>query len=286
MTPLPEAIAPAKRQFVPSISDGKGKIIKLHEFNDNTIIPLEVIDKMDVTEFIVSQQQDPECIFDAIIRDPFDLSEYFHNGKVNYLTIPMRQKIAHSIGLYEIPILPIRETRGALINYYASLQSQLIYFDQNVSVYHVQPDGNCLYRSLSHIIFGTENCFEILKYNLIIHSTQHHYNVMHRSGKLSEQELHEHIDLISPLNEWGTNVELNMLAALARIDILLLDCTDVNSMNWNILPNYIHNQLDIPIECDPIFNAHRVCILLVDLAVSNETNILIPYFLLSNVSSQ
>ena len=120
----------------------------------------------------------------------------------------MRQKIAHSIGLYEIPILPIRETRGALNNYYASLQSQLTtYFDQNVSVYHVQPDGNCLYRSLSHIIFGTENCFDILKYNLIntfIASTQHHYNVMHRFGILSEQELHELIDLITPPNAWGT----------------------------------------------------------------------------------
>ena len=58
-------------------------------------------------------------------------------------------------------------------------------------------------------------------------STQHHYNVMRKSGILSEQELHEHINSISAPNAWGTNVELNMLAALARIDILLVDCTDV-----------------------------------------------------------
>ena len=58
---------------------------------------------MDVTEFIVSPRRDPECIFDAIIRDPFDLSEYFHNGKVNNLTIPMRQKIAHSIYCLRYP---------------------------------------------------------------------------------------------------------------------------------------------------------------------------------------
>ena len=70
---------------------------------------------------------------------------------------------------------------------------------------------------------------------------------MHRSGILSEQEFHEHINLFSVPNAWSTNVELNILAALARIDILLLDCTDVNSMNGNILPNHIHNQLDIPI---------------------------------------
>ena len=181
------------------------------------------------------------------------------------LTIPLRQNIAHSIGLYEIPILLIRETRGALSNYYTSLQAQLTtYFDKNVSVYYVQPDGNCLYRSLSHIIVGTENFFEILEYNLIntfMTSTQHHYNVMRKSGILSEQELHEHINSVSAPNAWGTNVELNMLAALARIDILLVDCTDVNSMNLNILPNNLHNQLDIAIECDPIFNAHKVCIL-------------------------
>ena len=173
---------------------------------------MEVVDKMDIAEFSVSPLSDPECIFNAIIRDPYDLSEYFRNGMVNNLTIPMRQRIAHSIGLYEIPILRIRETRGALSNYYTSLRAQLtIYFDQNVSVYNVQPDGNCLYRSPSHIIFGTENFFEILKNNLIntfMTSTQHHYNLMLKSGILSEQELHEHINSISAPNAWGTNVEL------------------------------------------------------------------------------
>ena len=34
-----------------------------------------IIDKMDIAEFIVSLLSDPECIFDAIIRDPYDLSE-------------------------------------------------------------------------------------------------------------------------------------------------------------------------------------------------------------------
>ena len=47
-SPLQEVIAPAKREFGLNISDGKGKRIKLHEFSDNTIIPLEVIDTMDV----------------------------------------------------------------------------------------------------------------------------------------------------------------------------------------------------------------------------------------------
>ena len=54
--------------FVPNISDGKGKIIKF-EFNDDTIIPLKVIEKMDITESIVSPPSDLECIFEEIIRD-------------------------------------------------------------------------------------------------------------------------------------------------------------------------------------------------------------------------
>ena len=88
------------------------KIIKLYEFNTNSISPLEIVENMDIAEFIVSPLSDPECIFDAIIRDLYDLLEYLRNGTVNNLTIPMWQKIAHSIGLYEIPILPIRETQG------------------------------------------------------------------------------------------------------------------------------------------------------------------------------
>ena len=90
---MPEAIAPAKRESFPNISDDKSEIIKLHEFNDNAISPLEVIDKIDVSELLVSPLSDRECIFDAIIRDSYDLSEYFHSGTVNNLTIPMRQKL-------------------------------------------------------------------------------------------------------------------------------------------------------------------------------------------------
>ena len=67
ITLLPEAIAPAKRESVPNISDSKGKIIKLHEFNANTISPLGVVDNMNIAEFIVSPLSDPEYIFDAII---------------------------------------------------------------------------------------------------------------------------------------------------------------------------------------------------------------------------
>ena len=40
-------------------------MVKSLKFNANTISPLEVVDKMDITEFIESPLS--ECIFDAII---------------------------------------------------------------------------------------------------------------------------------------------------------------------------------------------------------------------------
>ena len=43
-SPLFDTVTPAKREFVLSDTDGKGEVIKLNEFNDNTLIPLESIE--------------------------------------------------------------------------------------------------------------------------------------------------------------------------------------------------------------------------------------------------
>ena len=127
-----------------------------------------------------------DCIFDGVIQDPFDFSVYFSNGSVDNLTLRMRVQLAKKIGLDSIPIIQIRERRTTISRYYETLQRQLsAYFDRNVSVYAVLPDGNCLYCALSHFIFGTKINFGILKHNLISKFTtspQHHINVMKTSG--------------------------------------------------------------------------------------------------------
>ena len=76
---------------------------------------------------------------------------------------------------------------------------------------------------------------------------------MGRSGIFSEQDLHCHIDRIRSPNEWGTNTELNMVGASARIDVVSIDATDVDPNNWSIHPVYIHEHLEVPLECDPIY---------------------------------
>ena len=44
-----------------------------------------------------------------------------------------------------------------------------------------------------------------------------------------------------------------MLGAIAGIDTLIVDCIDANSVNWNVRQNYLHSQLEVPFQCDAIF---------------------------------
>ena len=93
--------APAKRESVLSDSDGKNNVIKLNEFNNNTLIPLESI----------HVSMDADYAFDGIPRDPQDFSQFLLNSSFNIFTIEMRQRLAHSIGIDNVFIQPDREIR-------------------------------------------------------------------------------------------------------------------------------------------------------------------------------
>ena len=69
-SPLLYTLTPAKRDSVLSGADGKGKIIKLNEFNDNTLIPLQPTDTRIETE----------CVFDRILRNPLGRSKILPNS--------------------------------------------------------------------------------------------------------------------------------------------------------------------------------------------------------------
>ena len=156
-------------------------------------------------------------------------------------------------------------SRGPILHYYQSLKARLRNkFGPQIYLCPVYGDGNCLYRTLSHVIFGSESSYRVLKHSLIskFKSTPaHFYNVMRRSGIFSEQELIEHMDRVSVLNEWGTNTELNMIGALARINVLSINATDIDPHYWNIQPVYIHEQLEVPLECDPIYDGRKLGVL-------------------------
>ena len=97
----------------------------------------------------------------------------------------MRINIAHSIGLGTEEFIPNREDlsiRGTYLRYYTSLTTKL--FDKFGIDFHLCPvygDSNCLYRALSHIIFGNERSHHVLKKCLIYEfeaNPRSCYNVM------------------------------------------------------------------------------------------------------------
>ena len=125
------------------------------------------------------------------------------------------------IAAYENTLVNIIDS--CLGQYYRSLRIRLSQmFGDTLNMCPVIGDGNCLYRSLSHIILGIEKHYDDLKSKLITkfrNSPEHTLNVMHMSGITSEEELDDHFELINTPNEWGTNVELVIFGALAHLDI-------------------------------------------------------------------
>ena len=81
-------------------ADGKRKVIKLNEFNDNTLIPLEPTDT----------RMDTECVFDRILRNPLGHSEILPNSSFNNFTIEMRLKLAQSLGIDGAFIQPLEKS--------------------------------------------------------------------------------------------------------------------------------------------------------------------------------
>ena len=150
-------------------------------------------------------------------------------------------------------------------NYYSCLKLRLPqHFGQHLDICPVMNDGNCLYRSLSHIIFGTE-MYEQLKTNLtrkIYENPEHMVNVMQMSGITCDQEFTEHLDCIRVRNEWGTNVELAILGALAQVDVLLTNATHVDSHFWRIETVFMGDKLMISTQYNPLYEGQKLGVVL------------------------
>ena len=142
---------------------------------------------------------------------------------VNNFSLCMRVQLAQSIDIdCRTNISTRTETSirdSNFQNYYLCLKLSLSqHFVQHLDIYPVMGDGNCLYRSLSHITFGTETMYEQLRTKLIrkiYENPEHIVNVMQISGITCDQEFSEYLDCIRVQNEWGTYVELAILGALA-----------------------------------------------------------------------
>ena len=51
------------------------------------------------------------------------------------------------------------------------------------------------------------------------------------------------------------------------IDTVIVDCIDANHLNWNVRKNYIQSQLEVPMQCDAIFEGQNCVCYTTDLTV-------------------
>ena len=195
----------------------------------------------------------------------------FQAESVNNFSLAMRINLAISIDMARELIIPERSARYNIVDktlheHYAVIELKLSQiFGRTFYICPVIGDGNCLYRAIYHIIFGTETLFAELNEKLLQkfnNSPEHIMNLLHMSGITCQQDLNEHLNVIKKSNEWGTNVELTILGALAQIDVLIINATHYDPQLWRADNVYLHENLIIPAECSDIYNGNKLGVLL------------------------
>ena len=142
--------------------------------------------------------------------------------------------------VHHIPIRPTDFTgaRVTSISYYSrmrtNLQSQF-----NLRLVPVMGDGNCLFRSLSHIIFGDESEHNNVRLSLINTFAQSDYvSAFCGIQGYNELSFQQHLCNMRRNHTWGTVNELIMLGILARINVSYINAMTTSPSQWAITGVY------------------------------------------------
>ena len=179
---LSPVLSHAKKRVMMADSERKSKVSKIFEFSQSSVVTLEDPENNAFQSNRVTFESS-DVVFNAtIIRHP-SMTGHSEIALINNFTLAMRCNLV----LENEAILPNREdilSRGPILHYYQSLKARLRNkFGPQIYLCPVYGDGNCLYRTLSHVIFGSESSYRILEHSLIskFKSTPaHFYNVMRR----------------------------------------------------------------------------------------------------------
>ena len=174
----------------------------------------------------------------------------------------MRRALADSISLQHLPIRSI-DFAGATtisIRYYSIMRTHL-QSRFNMRLVPVMGDSNCLFRALSHIIFGNESEHQNVRISLIhifeqspcvaafcsiqgynVISLQLHLNAMKRTDVT-----------------WGTVNEPIMFRILAHINVSYVNAADQDPSKWVIID--VNNENTLGISNDPIFEGKSSIVL-------------------------
>ena len=221
----------------------------LDEVSDTIIKPIRVLDKPEMDVITTS----------VFIPTPVTRISPNFNG-ANIFTYAMRQALADSINLQGIPLRQTNfQGRTTTSSYYRILRTNIQ--DQfNFRLVPVLPDGNCFFRTLSHIMFGDESEHNNIRVSLI--------NTFEQSGYVpalcgiqgyNEISIQEHFNDMKCNHKWGTVNELVMLGILARINVSYINAIDEDPSRWVITDVNNENTLGIP--SNQIFHSKSLIVL-------------------------
>ena len=173
-------------------------------------------------------------------------------ANINTFVNEMRRLLAESINMRTTPIRNRTSTYQTHMRHYYSIINNSLRVHFNLKAVPVIPDGNCFFRSLSHIIFGDECEHYNIRTNLI-HAFQNSPYIGAFCGiqGYNEVTIHQHLTDMLPNNTWGTINELVMFGILAGINVSYVCATDTDPTKWALINVYNSNSLHLPMN--PLF---------------------------------
>ena len=203
---------------------------------------------------------DQDVIIDQVNHPPPVPAITVENNSHTF-TDEMRRALADSINLQHLPIKSTDFTGATITStrYYSGIHTHLK-SRFNMKLVPVIGDGNCLFRALSHIIFGDESEHNNVRISLINSFAQSYYVPAFCGIQgYNELSIQRHFDAMRRNYTWGTVNELIMLGMLARINVSFINAVNPSPSEWAITDVYNDNTLSV--SNDPIYENKTLSVL-------------------------
>lgn len=117
-------------------------------------------------------------------------------------------------------------------------------------VIEIEGDGNCLFRSVSHQIYGNEDQHELLRERVVKHLISH----KERFKLFCSEDYNEHVMKISCLGEWGDDLEIRALEEILDRNILIYSSGSPNPL---VPVNYNEDEARLLKDVKPILLSYH-----------------------------
>ena len=115
----------------------------------------------------------------------------------------------------------------------ADLERLLISLDRNM--HDVLPDGNCMFRALSHQLYGNDK-HHIQVRSMLLEVIQHNYITYQpywiEDMPWGKMTFDEHVQKIACAGSWGTQVELQALSDCFNMQVFVCSLSSSRTIRW------------------------------------------------------